>query len=155
MKTSLVWACHTHTHTHTRISSAQHDYGWGFQFLSLPGRARNFSRALDRVVRRLGFIGFWKNPAERKTFTYYAPQSAVGLERIHVTANLIYQKRGGGGGKTVVAACTPQKDVGTKGKPRKYGERGLRKINIQLLEDEQRRLRNGTKWMRWAEMQWY
>lgn len=114
--------------------------GGDFNFLCPPRTARNFSGALDRVVCRLSFIDVWKNPAELKTFTYYAPQSAVGLERMYVSANLIL-KPPRGGEKTVGAAFTAHMDLCTKDKPRRYGGRGLRKINIQLLKDE-RRLRH-------------
>ena len=85
MKTSLVWVCHTHSDLFRPTLL------WvGISiFLCPPRIARNFSGALDRVVRRLSFIDVRKTPAERKTFTYYATQSAVGLERIHLSANLI------------------------------------------------------------------
>jgi len=53
-----------------------------------------------------------------------------------------------------MAAFTAHMDVCTKDKPRRYGGRGLRKIYIQLLEDERGR-RHRTEWMRLTEMQWY
>lgn len=84
-KISLVWACHTHS------DLFRPTWLWvGISiFLCPPRIARNFSGALDRVVRRLSFIDVWKNLAERKVFTYYAPQSPVGIEGIYVPANLI------------------------------------------------------------------
>jgi hypothetical protein len=114
-----------------------------------------YSRALTELVRGFHLVDVWAPAEGRRVYTHYTLNSAMRLDRIYVTRELLGGKRRS---KTIVTALSDHLAVLVymvlnvtivrRG-------RGLWRMNVALIKEVLFRDKLLTSWMRWKQCQKY